>query len=132
MVHNPEEFQAGLFARDTGIARAERGASADWMKDAERAVYDLAHRVEKFTSEDVRDLLRTWAIPEPTEVRALGGVMRRVAPGRGGRGDRDDGGDSPVHPAVPAHWHVLCVAVQALSEGAVSAGRRAIILGSEG
>jgi hypothetical protein len=74
-----EERQAALFGRDLGMARAEQGAGEDWITVAERAAYAVAAERREFTSEDVRELLRRWEVPEPANMRAMGPVMRRLA-----------------------------------------------------
>jgi hypothetical protein len=69
----PVNGDAAKAVRDVAIEQVAEGADVEWMKLAIRAVRDVAHAHEYFTTDAL------WArIPHPREPRALGAVMQEA------------------------------------------------------
>jgi len=68
--------QLGDELKEQGIAAVDANASAAWKKLALDAVQSLAVNRDKFTSDDVWEVLGNST---PLEPRALGPIMRRAA-----------------------------------------------------
>ena len=72
-------IEEGERRRDTAIDRVERGASDEWVSEAEAIVRAIIATLPEFTTDDVWDALERRGIPSPREPRALGAVIRRFA-----------------------------------------------------
>jgi hypothetical protein len=55
------------------------GASDEWKERMLEAVRDTARQYEKLSSNHVMRLARERGIPEHTEMRAMGGIMKKAA-----------------------------------------------------
>ena len=63
--------------QDEAVARVIEGADDHWMDKAISAISVLVRTGEgAFTTDDVWALLDQWAIPRPTEPRAMGGAIK--------------------------------------------------------
>ena len=73
-------------AADQGIQQAADGAGPDAIKNAVKAVLEVARSLPEFTAEDVRRRFGDFGMPEP---RAWGAGMRAAAAtGKGAPTDR--------------------------------------------
>jgi hypothetical protein len=71
-----ESLRQGELFKADGMRRAEAHAPVSWRGWAELAVRHVAERRERFTTDPVWTLLRSWNIPLPPEPRALGPLMQ--------------------------------------------------------
>ena len=62
---------------DTAIDTAEAGANAEWKRACMTAIRSACTRWDKFTSEDINDLLDGTGV-HTREPRAMGAMMRKA------------------------------------------------------
>lgn len=71
--------EQGDLLAELAIADVEVNADDGWLARATSALGTLVHRGRPFTTDDVWELLDTWAVPAPREPRAMGAVTRAAA-----------------------------------------------------
>jgi hypothetical protein len=73
---NGDDERSGDELRDEGIERAYRAALEEWKVEARRAIDDVAHMRDHFTTDAVWTLLDRRGVEPPREPRAIAGVLR--------------------------------------------------------